>query len=203
MRRRRGMSEHDAYSVYRDTRGRVRDAARWLVTILGSALVLIIGGGLISNIGTLPSGEFRVSVAALALLFLISVIPLITVIKILVPSFDSFETMRADPTYAAIRTKVEEHLALTAPTTLNSFNKLAQERERLRAGYETAMTFQREAIEKQRNEVEAAIREVVELVSIRRLEEKFKTFTLQMFFTGFAGALLLGLLVVMARSGHS
>ena len=47
------MTDTDPNKQYADARASLRDTARWMVTILGATVVLVIGGGLIAKIADL------------------------------------------------------------------------------------------------------------------------------------------------------
>ena len=107
------MADAGAYAVYADARTRIRDAAKWIVSVLASAIVVIIGGGLIANIPTLDTWHIVGASMCLFGLTVLCVIPLLGAIDILVAPFSSFQTMTEDPVYADLRSEVEPHLAAT------------------------------------------------------------------------------------------
>ena len=47
------MTDTDPLKQYVDARTSLRDTAKWIVTILGATVVLVIGGGLIARIADL------------------------------------------------------------------------------------------------------------------------------------------------------
>lgn len=170
------MSDANPYSVFGDARTRIRDTAKWIVTILGSTIVLVIGGGLYANLPSLGAPRMYYASAALTALAIFCVVPLIFVIDILVSPFASFEALNASCKYKKEKTLVDTYLLTTQPTGLHSIDAIATKRKEVLAALPAAGWWDKQAMEAERSKVDALTREVVELASIRRLESRFCTF---------------------------
>jgi hypothetical protein len=171
------MADAGAYAVYADARTRIRDAAKWIVTVLASAIALIIGGGLIANIPTLdPLHIVGAAVCLFGLTFL-CVIPLMAAIDILVSPFVTFETMTKDDRYKPFRPEAESYLGATSE--FKSMEDLLRRRSEIVAGH--ADTPEKvDAKNKALSSVEEHIRPAVELISVRLLEKRFRDFVVRM-----------------------
>jgi len=168
------MPDSDPYRVYADARTRIRDAAKWLVTILGSVIVLIIGGGLIANIPNLDFFHILGASVCLISLTALAAFPLWSAIRILVSPFESFEQIATKKEYQSLRDSLDAHLRTINTPELDTVDKLKTKRaEQLKllnaspAPNEAAVL----AVTTELDKLEPKIREVIELFSVRRLEK--------------------------------
>ena len=123
------MSESDGSGVFGDARARIRDAAKWIVTISGSALVLVVGGGVLANIPKLETTRMLVASVALVGLGVVCLVPLLKVVRILVSPFLSFQEIveNQTPEYVEPKKRTEKYLA-SQSVGLTTLQELAAKR---------------------------------------------------------------------------
>ena len=189
------MSDADSYGVFRDARGRIRETAKWIVTILGSVLVLIVGGGLIANIPTLESFRMHVAEGALFTLAFACVVPLILAINILASPFLSFQELvdEKTPEYEDAKKKVDAYLA-TQPGEAKTIADIAKRRNEINTAPQSDSWWERHKTESEQAQLEERIRGVIELASIRVLETRFRHFRWVMAIVGVVAAVCVGFL---------
>jgi hypothetical protein len=166
----------DQFGVFRDARQRVRETAKWVVTILGSALVLVVGGGLLADIPSLDTPRMFIAGGALVALLISCAYPLTIVIEMIASPFRPFHEIIADKEFDAEIARADAYLKSSYPTKFGSVKRLQERRDSLLAELASAPKWTRRPIELERERVEAVIREVIELLTIWKLESRFNSF---------------------------
>jgi hypothetical protein len=94
-----------------DARVNLKDTAKWIVTILGATVVLVVGGGLIAKIADLSWGPRLFAAGSLLALTVACLIPLRAAIGIIAAKLVSFQEIATSPDYAQTRAMVNSWLA--------------------------------------------------------------------------------------------
>ena len=97
------MTDTDPNKQYVDARASLRDTAKWIVTILGATVVLVIGGGLIARIADLDWLPRLVTAACLLVLALTCMIPLKAAIDIVADKSTPLKEMARSADFTAAR----------------------------------------------------------------------------------------------------
>jgi len=169
------MPDADPYKVFVDARGRIRDAAKWIVTVLGSVIVLIAGSGLIANIPALDPAHIVGAAACLIALTALCAYPFIAAVRILVSPFVSFAIMATDHAFGEARAVIDHRLKAEDPS--NGILYIHTRRAALRTAHDAARDERARAeIEKKQETLEGQIRSLVEQISLVNLEIRFETF---------------------------
>lgn len=168
------MSEPDGSGVFADARVRIRDAAKWMVTISGSALVLVVGGGVLANIPKLETSRMLVASTALVGLGVICLVPLLKVVRILVSPFLSFQEILDNdtPEYVESKKRTEKYLA-SQSVGLSTLKELAAKRQEIAAEIKAANWWELSHKRQASEQLEQLVRVSIELTSIRVLERRF------------------------------
>jgi hypothetical protein len=105
------MADADPNQASVSARANLKDTAKWIVTILGATIVLIIGGGLIAKIADLDLTQRLITAGCLLVLMLLCLIPLRAAIDIIATKLESFQNIATSPEYAPARAIVNLWLA--------------------------------------------------------------------------------------------
>jgi hypothetical protein len=105
------MADADPNQASVSARANLKDTAKWIVTILGATIVLIIGGGLIAKIADLDLTQRLITAGCLLVLMLLCMIPLRAAIDIIATKLESFQNIATSPEYAQARAIVNRWLA--------------------------------------------------------------------------------------------
>jgi hypothetical protein len=94
-----------------DARTNLKDTAKWIVTILGATIVLVIGGGLIAKIADLDLIQRLAAAGCLLVLMSLCLIPLQAAVEIIATKLESFENIATLNEYKPTREVVNRWLA--------------------------------------------------------------------------------------------
>ena len=168
------MSESDGSGVFGDARARIRDAAKWIVTISGSALVLVVGGGVLANIPKLETTRMLVASVALVGLGVVCLVPLLKVVRILVSPFLSFQEIveNQTPEYVEPKKRTEKYLA-SQSVGLTTLQELAAKRKEIADEIKAANWWELSQKQQASAQLEQLVRVSIEMTSIRVLEGRF------------------------------
>lgn len=97
------MAEADANQALVAARANLKDTAKWIVTILGATIVLVIGGGLIAKIADLDWIPRLVAAGSLLALTVACLFPLRSAINIIAAKVESFQNIAESKEYASTR----------------------------------------------------------------------------------------------------
>jgi hypothetical protein len=166
----------DPNKAYADTRTSVRDTAKWIVSILGATIVLVIGGGLIARVPDLEWLPRIISAVSLLGLAAACLYPLKAAIDIVASRTIPFADIAVSDEFAATRAHVDQWLNGHYPPGINTVKRLYDEYVA-----NTAITNDDQRSQNDRDEASAVlgelqprIREVIELCSTERLQMKFE-----------------------------
>lgn len=105
------MADPDPNQALISARANLKDTAKWIVSILGATIVLVIGGGLIAKIADLDFTQRVLAAGCLLALMLLCLIPLQAAIGIIAAKLESFQNIATSPEYAPTREIVNRWLA--------------------------------------------------------------------------------------------
>lgn len=179
------MTDTDPNKQYVDARASLRDTAKWIVTILGAVVVLVIGGGLIAKIADLDLEQRLVTAVSLLVLALMCMIPLKTAIDIVAAKLTPLQEMALSPDLAATRQVVNGWLNGHYPPAIDSVEKLYMEyRDQAAIANDAKRSkHDRNAASDVLAELQPRIREVIEVTNTENLRLKFESLLRTMLFT--------------------
>ena len=170
------MSEANSNPIYSDSQTRIRDTAKWLVTILGATIVVVIGGGLIARIPDLDLPYRLIAAGCLLVLTILCVIPLREATDIVASRLTTWERMATSDEFAPTRRIVDSWMAGHYPkkigTVADLYREYADTTEISNDG--SAARADRDAADRLLAELEPRIREITELCATEHLSQKFK-----------------------------
>jgi hypothetical protein len=165
----------DPYKQYADTRTSLRDTAKWIVTIVGATVVLVIGGGLIAKIADLDLLPRLIASGSLLALAFICMIPLKGAIDIVATRVTPLREMVESPDFATARQIVDAWMDGHYDTRIDTVGKLYNE-------YRNQIGIANDARRPQQDrddangvlqELQPRIREIIELTGTEQLRLKF------------------------------
>jgi hypothetical protein len=169
------MPDADPAKPFTDSRTNLRETAKWIVTILGATVVLVIGGGLIAKISDLdwePRLAAAISLVALAGLCLI---PLSAAVEVIASKPVPLRDMATSADFAATRTVLDDWLNGPYPAQIDTVAKLyARYTNDTAALNNAASDAERKAAQQALGELQPYIKEVVELCSTENMRLKFE-----------------------------
>ncbi len=124
------MADADPNKKYDDERAALRDTAKWIVTILGATVVLVIGGGLVGKIADLDATPRMYAAGCLVGLTILCLVPLKWAIDIVSTPLAPLKELATSGTYRSSRDAANGLIALYQPP-LNSVESLYNEYVRL------------------------------------------------------------------------
>jgi hypothetical protein len=156
-------------------RANLKDTAKWIVTILGAMIVLVIGGGLIAKIADLDWIPRLVAAASLLALTLVCLFPLRAAIDIIAAKIESFQNIAESREYGATREIVNSWLAQRDKGKLASVEGLYEEFERYTniANDKHKSHAEREHANEQLDKLQPRVRDAIELSNTEYLRLKF------------------------------
>jgi hypothetical protein len=167
------MPDVDPNKLYADTRASLRDTAKWIVTILGATVVLVIGGGLIAKVADLDTISRLIAASCLLILTLVCLIPLKSAIQIVATKLTPLNLMAQSPEYATARGIVNDWLTGHYPPIIDTVEKLYQVyREKTAIANNPAATDRAAAITFL-GELQPRIKEIIEITNTEYLRLKF------------------------------
>lgn len=105
------MSDTDPNKAFVDSRTSLKDTAKWIVTIIGATVVLVIGGGLVAKIADLDWTPRLVAAGSLVVLTMACLIPLRAAIDIVAAKLVSFDEIATSESYQPTRETVNSWMA--------------------------------------------------------------------------------------------
>ena len=102
----------------------MRDTAKWIVTILGATVVLVIGGGLIAKIADLDWEPRLIAAFCLLALAFLCMVPLKAAIDIVATKLTALEQMAEAKEFEAARNVVDKWLEGSRDPAVNTVEKL-------------------------------------------------------------------------------
>src|SRR5579862_6574535 len=105
------MPDADPNQEWINARTNLKDTAKWIVTILGATIVLVIGGGLIAKIAELDLNQRLLAAGCLFVLMCLCLIPLQAAIGIIATKLQSFQYIATSNEYKPTREIVNRWLA--------------------------------------------------------------------------------------------
>lgn len=171
------MTDTDPNKQYVDARASLRDTAKWIVTILGAVVVLVVGGGLIAKIADLDWEPRLATAGSLLVLALMCLIPLKAAIDIVAARLTSLREMALSPDFAAARQIVDGWLDGHYPPDIGSVEKLYTEHHNQAAiaNDPNRPKNARDAASAVLVELQPRIREVIEVTNTENLRLKFES----------------------------
>jgi hypothetical protein len=113
-----------------DARTTLRDTAKWIVTIVGTTIVLVIGGGLIAKIADLDWAPRLIAAGSLLVLTMACLIPLRAAIDIVAARLVPFGTIVRSGEYEQARQFVNGLIRDQFPPDINTVQKVGEEYSR-------------------------------------------------------------------------
>jgi hypothetical protein len=169
------VADADPNKHYVDARASLRDTAKWIVTILGATVVLVIGGGLIARIADLDWEPRLITAGCLLILAFACLLPLKAAIDIVASKLTPLEKMALAPDFTAARQIVNAVLAGSYPLDIDSVGKLHEKyREQISIANDSLATpEERDAAIALLGKLQPYIREVIEVTNTEYLRLKF------------------------------
>jgi hypothetical protein len=167
------MADADANKGYLDARNSLRETTKWIVTILGATIVLVIGGGLIAKVSDLDTWRLIVALLALFGLAIACLYPLQAAVDIIAARLVTFRSIAEDGEYEDARDVVDNWIRDYYPPDINTVVTLRAEFDRQTHIVNTRDGEAREEAEGELDELEPRVREVIELANTELLTERF------------------------------
>jgi hypothetical protein len=168
--------EPDADQGFSSARANLKETAKWIVTIVGATIVLVVGGGLIAKIADLDWTPRLIAAGSLLVLTLVCLIPLRAAIDIIAARLASFQAVAKSEEYAETRAIVNGWMAGHYNASINSVEKLYDEYLK-----QITIANDKEKSADERQKANAAIaalqpriREIIELANTELLRLKFE-----------------------------
>lgn len=175
------MPDADPNQALIDARANLKDTAKWIVTILGATIVLVIGGGLIAKIADLDWLHRLLAAGSLLVLTIGCLFPLLDAIDIVAASVNSFREIATSLNTEQVRVRaiVDALLAQRGTGPTASLEGLYAEFERRTEAVTHAATdpnttvFQRQLGNAALGRIQPYVREAIELANTQLLRLKF------------------------------
>lgn len=169
------MPEPDTDQGFSSARANLKETAKWIVTIVGATIVLVIGGGLIAKIADLDFIPRLIAAGSLVILTLVCLVPLRAAIDIVAARLASFQSVAQSQEYARTRAIVNGWMAGHYNPTIDTVEKLYGEYQKQTA---IANDKDKSADDRQKANIAIAalqprIREIIELANTELLRLKF------------------------------
>lgn len=169
------MPEPDTDQGFSSARANLKETAKWIVTIVGATIVLVIGGGLIAKIADLDFIPRLIAAGSLVILTLVCLVPLRAAIDIIAARLASFQSVAQSQEYARTRAIVNGWMAGHYNPTIDTVEKLYGEYQKQTA---IANDKDKSADDRQKANIAIAalqprIREIIELANTELLRLKF------------------------------
>jgi hypothetical protein len=181
-----------------DARANLKDTAKWIVTILGATIVLVIGGGLIGKIADLDWPQRALAALSLLAVAALCLPPLQAAAEIVASRLTSFRYMVDEREFARTRVVVNNWLRDEYPPELHSVQNLYdQYMQRVRIVNDgNRPQAVRDQAQAELDELQPYVNETVELLSTEFLRLKFDRLVHRtMYVLPFMAAALFGFLV--------
>lgn len=200
------MPDADPNKTYVDARASIKDTAKWIVTIVGATIVLVIGGGLVAKIADLDWIPRLAAAGSLSFLTIVCLIPLRAAIGIVAAKLAPFEWIATSQEYAQTRSNVDYWMRDYYAPPIGTVRDLYDEyvRQAHIANDSNAVQQDRDRARRAISELQPRVREIIELSNTEFLRLKFDwmvwttTFTLP-----FIGASLFAFLVLSHRDDQT
>ncbi|HLH91524.1 MAG TPA: hypothetical protein VKX28_23990 [Xanthobacteraceae bacterium] len=170
------MPDEDPNKRFGDARATLRETSKWIVTILGATVVLVIGGGLVAKIADLDTTQRFIAAAALVALTLFCLWPLRDALKVIANKLASFDEMVRLPDYEQARADVDHWIAGQYPAAIGTMGRLHHRYVELtRIVNDPAIPeLLRNDAESELDELQPRIKEVMELANTQFLRLRFE-----------------------------
>lgn len=170
------MPDADPNQAVIDARANLKDTAKWIVTILGATIVLVIGGGLIAKIADLDWPQRVLAALSLLGVAALCLIPLKEAVDIVGSGLASFRHLAHADEFRRARQIVDGWLSDEYPDELSDVGKLyGQYAQRVRIVNDQHQTQdQQEQARTELDELAAYVAETVELLNTEFLRLKFE-----------------------------
>ena len=177
------MTDTDPFKQYVDARTSLRDTAKWIVTILGATVVLVIGGGLIAKIADLDWEPRLVAASCLLALAFFCMIPLKAAIDIVATKLTPLEHMALEKEFEPARSVVNKWMVQRDPA-VNTVEKIYSLYQRISEATNAAKTqAERDDAQAKLGTLQPYIREVIEVTNTEYLRQKFNVMLRRTLFT--------------------
>jgi len=167
--------KRDTDSEFSSARANLKETAKWIVTIIGATIVLVIGGGLIAKIADLDLIPRLIAAGSLVILTLACLVPLRAAIDIVAARLVPFQSVAESNEYAATRAVVNGWMAGHYNPAINSVEKLyaAYQNQTAIANDQTKSAADRETANAHLKGLQPRITEIIELANTELLRLKF------------------------------
>ncbi len=154
----------------------LKDTAKWIVTILGATIVLVIGGGLIAKVADLDWPQRVFAALSLLTVAALCLLPLQAAVDIIAARLASFRHMASAQEFQSARTIVDGWLLDEYPRELASVEDLFEQySQRTRIlNDEHATQAQGDQAQTELDELEPYVTETIELLNTEFLRLKFE-----------------------------
>jgi hypothetical protein len=200
------LSDADSNKAYVDARLSLKETAKWVVTIVGSTIVLVIGGGLIAKIADLDLLPRLAAAGSLFFLTIVCLIPLRAAIDIVATKLVTFEDIATSDEYAKTRAIVNRWMRDYYKAPIGTVEDLFHEyvtQARI-ANDSNAGQPEQDRAQKAIGELQPSVRKIIELSNTEFLGLKFnwmvRTTT---FVVPLIGAVLFAFLIATHRDDQT
>jgi hypothetical protein len=158
-------------------RASLRDTAKWIVTIVGATIVLVVGGGLIAKIADLDWVPRLWAAGSLVVLTMVCLVPLRAAIDIVAAKLATFEQIARSREYDQTRRIVDGWLRGQYPPEIAIVERLYQQyQQQTEIANDARRTAgERDAANEELDELQPRVREILELSNTEFLRLKFET----------------------------
>ncbi len=169
------MADADPNKKYEDQRAALRDTAKWIVTILGATVVLVIGGGLVAKITDLDATQRFNAGLCLVALVVLCLIPLFCAIGIVSAPTAPLEDLAKKWRYCGSRRAVNKLFHIYYDARFTSVEALYEEYERQAKRAGEGNKDEKEDAAGRLEKLQPWIRQASEATNTEYLRRKFRT----------------------------
>lgn len=169
------MSDADPNKVFVDARASLKDTAKWIVTIVGATIVLVIGGGLVARIADLDWMPRLIAAASLLVLTMACLIPLRAAIDIVAAKLTSFDEIATSDLYLPTRKTVNSWMSKYISSRVGTVEALHAEylKQSHVANNPAAKDDEKIKAERLLAALQPRVRQIIELSNTEFLRRKF------------------------------
>lgn len=169
------MPNADPNKAFADARSSLKDTAKWIVTIVGATIVLVIGGGLVAKIADLEGIPRFAAAGSLLFLTAVCLIPLRAAIDIIAAKIATFESIATSDEYTRTRKNVDHWMRDYYAPPIGTVKDLYQEyvKQAHVVNDSRASQQDRERATRAIGELQPSVREIIELSNTEFLRLKF------------------------------
>ncbi len=169
------MPDANPNRAYLNARANLKDTAKWIVTVFGATIVLVIGGGVIAKIADLDWIHTSVAAGSLLVLMIACLIPLRAAIDIVAAKLVSIETIAQSEDYAATRAFVNPWLNYRPPIATVENLYTESRRQTQIANDPTSTPVDQQKANQALDALQPRIREVIEISNTEFRRLKFES----------------------------